>query len=306
MDIPSSVICYKNLKDEMKGDKVAGFDLDDTLITGKALTPYPGVIEKLKSLIEGGYNIIIVSNQKKRHIGDKKLETKLEGVGKVLGIPFIAFCAREENKFRKPENGILSLIPESFGKMEFFVGDAAGRPGDHSDCDKKFAENSNIPFYTANEYFISEKEISRNILPSCLSPISNIQILTLVIMIGYPGSGKSTWCKNMIPTYSYVNRDTLKDMKKCVVNCKRELQKGNNVVIDNTNYTKEMREKFITIAKEEDAMCIAVHISTSFQQSLVWNKSREPIVPTIALYKYRKYFEEPTLDEGFDEICVIE
>lgn len=302
-----TVIRYENRVEEMKGDKVAGFDLDDTLTSGMALTPYPGVIEKLHSLTKEGYNIVIVSNQKKRHIGDKKLLTKLEGVSKVLGVPFVAFCARAEDDFRKPNNGILSLIPESMGKMEFFVGDAAGRPGDHSDCDKMFANNAKIPFHTANDYFIDGETLSRDILPPCLVQISGIQILTLVIMIGYSGSGKSTWCKKMLPDYEYVNRDTLKDMKKCVVKCKQELKKGNNVVIDNTNYTTEMREKFISIANEEGAQCIAVHINTSMRQSQTWNDTRgDSRTPIIVFYKYRKNFQSPTLEEGFDDIVVIE
>jgi len=302
-----TVFTYENRVGEMKGDKVAGFDLDDTLTSGMALTVYPGVIKKLHSLIDEGYNIIIVSNQKKRHIGDKKLASKLEGVGKVLGVPFIAFCARDEDEFRKPQNGILTLIPESLGKMKFFVGDAAGRPGDHSDCDKMFADNAKIPFHTVNEYFVSGETLSRDTLPPCLVQVPGIRLLTLVIMIGYSGSGKSTWCKKMLSDYYYVNRDTLKTMNKCVDKCKQELKKGNNVVIDNTNYTIEMREKFISIANEEGVQCIAVHINTSMRQSQTWNDTRgDSRTPTIVYYKYRKNFQEPTLEEGFDDIVVIE
>lgn len=305
--VSEEIIQYEYRIDEMKGEKVAGFDLDDTLTSGMALTPYPGVIEKLQSLYDDGYNIIIVSNQKKRHIGDKKLLTKLEKVGDVLGIPFIAFCARAEDDYRKPNNGILSLIPEKFGKMEFFVGDAAGRPGDHSDCDKMFAENANIPFHTANEYFTTGRKCDRDTLPDSLVEEGNIRMLSLVLMIGYPASGKSTWCKKMIPDYSYINRDTLKDMKKCVKRCDEELSKGNSVVVDNLNYTKEMREKFISIANKCGAQTVAIHINTSMRQSQTWNDTRgDKRVPTIVYYKYRKNFEVPTIDEGFDDIFVIE
>lgn len=302
-----SVIRYENRINEMKGNKVAGFDLDDTLTSKKALTPYPGVTEKLHELSTQGYNIIIVSNQKKRGIGDKKLLIKLESVAEVLKIPFIAFCARDEDGFRKPEIGILKLIPESMGKMEFFVGDAAGRSGDHSDCDKKFAENAGIPFYTSNSYFSTGNKMDRNTLPDLLKDNGNIKILTLVIMIGYSGSGKSTWCKKMVPDYSYVNRDTLGDMKKCVVKCKQELRKGNSVVIDNTNYNKETRKKFIDIGNEEGAQIIAIHINTSMGQSQAWNDTRGVSkTPTIVYYKYRKNFEAPDVEEGFDDIFVVE
>ena len=35
----------------------------------------------------------------------------------------------------------------------FFVGDAAGRPRDHSDCDKMFAKNLGVTFHLDNEFF---------------------------------------------------------------------------------------------------------------------------------------------------------
>lgn len=310
------VIRYEHNIKDMKGVKIAGFDLDDTLTRGKDQVPLSGVVEKLL-LVKDSYNIVIISNQKTRHIGDKKLLIKLEKLSIVLGVPFIIFCARGDDEFRKPNIGILNLIPEYLGKMEFFVGDAAGRPGDFSDCDKKFAENAGIPFYVSNEYFtnvqnkfdkIPRNIISHNIVPKYLIETNGIQILTLVIMIGYPGSGKSTWCKKNLPSYSYVSRDVQKDMKKCVLKCKQELQDGNNVVIDNTNYSIEMREKFISIANEECAQCVAVHINTSMNQSQTWNDTREKEnrVPTIVFYKYRKNFQSPTIDEGFDEVFVIE
>lgn len=306
----SSIFRYEYKIKDMKGTKIAGFDLDDTLTRGKEQIPLSGVVEKLSSLVKDGYNIVIISNQKLRHIGDKKLLIKLEKLSLSLGVPFIIFCARNDDEFRKPEIGILNLIHQSFGKMEFFVGDAAGRPGDFSDCDKKFAENAGIPFYVSNKYF-SIDHVSDAIpiqeIPNYLIETNNVQILTLVIMIGYPGSGKSTWCKKNIPLYSLVSRDIQKDMKKCVLKCKQELHSGNNVVVDNTNYSKEMREKFIQIANEEEAQCVAVHINTSMVDSQTRNDTRgESRIPTIVFYKYRKNFNPPTIDEGFDEILVIE
>ena len=306
------VIRYEHNVKDMKGSKIAGFDLDDTLTRGKDQVPLSGVVEKLSSLVKDDYNIIIVSNQKTRHIGDKKLLIKLERLSLVLGVPFVIFCAREDDEFRKPGNGILTLIPEYLGKMEFFVGDAAGRPGDFSDCDKKFAENSGIPFYTSNEYFSSLDMSSRlliqgDTIPKCLMEKNGIGILSLVIMIGYPGSGKSTWCKKNLPSYSLVSRDVQRDMKKCILKCKRELQDENNVVIDNTNYSIEMREKFISIANEEGAQCVAVHINTSMNRSQTLNDRRgEGRVPNNVFYKYRKNFQSPTREEGFDEVFVVE
>ncbi len=42
-------------------------------------------------------------------------------------------------------------------KQSFFVGDAAGRPKDHSAVDQKFAAAAGIPFFTETEFFRDEQ-----------------------------------------------------------------------------------------------------------------------------------------------------
>lgn len=48
---------------------------------------------------------------------------------------------------------MLRLLLAADLKESFFVGDAAGRPGDHSDSDKAFADAIGIPFMTPEEVF---------------------------------------------------------------------------------------------------------------------------------------------------------
>lgn len=304
-----TVIEYKN--GELTGNRVAGFDLDDTLMCRGAVNVYPGVKDKLKKLADEGWNIVIVSNQKVRSIGDPKLLVKLEKVAKALQVPFHAYCARGEDNYRKPEIGIIDIIPESYGKMEFFVGDAAGRPGDHSDCDKEFAKNYSIPFYTPEEYFlkssIQEHKEKEFYIPSGLLKYDtkDIPILTMIILIGFPGSGKSTYAKKFMLEYTIINRDILKTMTKCVKECNRLLSSGNNVIVDNLNGTKDTRKQFIDVAIENGARIIAIHINTPMEQSQQWNRTRENKVPKIVYYTYRKEYQEPSGDEGFDEIYTI-
>ena len=38
-------------------------------------------------------------------------------------------------------------------EKSFYVGDSAGRQGDHSDCDKNFAKLCGVTFYTQTEFF---------------------------------------------------------------------------------------------------------------------------------------------------------
>ena len=69
-----------------------------------------------------------------------------------LGVPVTALVAPGKDVFRKPEAGMWRALCAMNGGLapdlsaSFFVGDAAGRDGDHSDCDSEFAENVGVPF----------------------------------------------------------------------------------------------------------------------------------------------------------------
>jgi len=150
---PESVFYFENRAKEIKKSKsYIAFDIDGTLVSPSNVL-LKNVKDKLTKLYKKGINIVLISNQKRRKIGDEKLKQKLEKIASQLDIPFIAFCAREEDEYRKPNNGILSLVPENYGSIELYVGDAAGRKRDHSDDDLKFAENGRIEFMVADEYF---------------------------------------------------------------------------------------------------------------------------------------------------------
>lgn len=71
----------------------------------------------------------------------------------------------------------------------------------------------------------------------------------VVIIFGGPGSGKSTFVTSKMSTYLRVNNDELKTKEKCMKLCHEGLDQGKSVVIDNTNSTKEQRDRYISIAK---------------------------------------------------------
>lgn len=72
----------------------------------------------------------------------------------------------------------------------------------------------------------------------------------MIIFVGSPASGKSTFWKTHLSDYVRVNRDTLKTREKCLKVAEDALEEGKNVVIDNTNPTKRDRQAFIDLAKE--------------------------------------------------------
>ena len=74
-------------------------------------------------------------------------------------MPVTAFVAPGKDTFRKPASGMWrALAARSAGLQldvaaSFFVGDAAGRAGDHSDCDLAFARALQLRFYLPEEAF---------------------------------------------------------------------------------------------------------------------------------------------------------
>ena len=50
--------------------------------------------------------------------------------------------------------GLRSRRPNHADKQaSFYVGDAAGRKGDHASSDREWAQNVGIPFYTPEQFF---------------------------------------------------------------------------------------------------------------------------------------------------------
>lgn len=69
-----------------------------------------------------------------------------------VSIPLIVYAATQDDWSRKPRPGMFNMYVtehETFKvKESLYVGDAAGRKGDFSDSDYKFALNAGLPFYT--------------------------------------------------------------------------------------------------------------------------------------------------------------
>lgn len=57
----------------------------------------------------------------------------------------------------------------------------------------------------------------------------------VVVFVGSPGSGKSSFFRGHMDGYVHVNNDTLKTKKKCLNVAEAALKEGKSCVIDNTN-----------------------------------------------------------------------
>jgi len=189
----------------------------------------------------------------------------------------------------------LSVFPEFDKKESFMVGDAGGSK-DWSSVDFDFANNVGIQFFKPEEIFPFDeiKEIEGN--------FENKDEKEVVIMVGMPGSGKSSFCKTKLPDYKLICGDTFKTQPKMIKEASKHI-KNHSIIFDGTNGTSKKRKVYIDYAKENNRNVKCIWLNTSTEQSIEQIKKRKTegghYVPKIALYTYQKYFEKPCESEGF-------
>ena len=304
----------KKSKEVTKVRGVYAFDLDGTLISSirEKYIISPVVKKKLQELYIN-YDIVIFSNQAR---APKDIEDAIYDFIVDLDVPIRVYVSLEKDKYRKPEIGMWNLFISEYKKKIdeiVFVGDAAGRDNDFSDSDKKFVDNIksdykegeiNITFKTPEEVF-GEKSVKA-------IDLSNI---SLVILVGYPASGKSTLAlKLKEENFEVVNQDTLGKKEKCVLATDRLLKEGKKVVIDNCNCDIQTRKLYINLAKQYKVKSVIIKLEVSMLECMTRNERRvkegdkagktNKKVPKIVFYKFRKNYEEPSIKEGIDEVIV--
>lgn len=234
-----------------------------------------------------------------------------------------------------------------------YVGDAAGRTKecfansdskrgkDFACSDRKFAFNIGIKFKTPEEYFLEEEVCSKTmwkwdgfdpqnyydrhkteritqldqILDKSTGDASG-ELQEIVVLVGPPSCGKSTFCAEYFPNHVRINMDTLKTKAKCLKSAKEALQKGKSIIVDNTNSTLETRNEYINMnnvmsnpfdKKKHVTKCIhfnvpkdlALHLN-NLRVKMTHNQTKK--LPEVSYNVYYKNLVEPTVEEGFDYV----
>ncbi|CAH2048603.1 unnamed protein product, partial [Iphiclides podalirius] len=335
-------------------NKIAAFDMDGTLIKTKSgkvhpvdtndwQLAFPVVPCKLKDQIDNGYKIVILSNQAPIGKGRVKIEDfkkKIENLVTKINVPIQVYIATGKGFYRKPTPGMWKTLTEKKNDglpvdmlNSFYCGDAAGRvanwaPGkkkDHSMADKLLAENLGLKFYTPEEFFLGHSIANvpmakPDFIPKEIvsEPFNNNLINNdkeILVLVGYPGSGKSFLAKQIEQKSSYkyvaVCRDVLGSWQKCVSEATRILQQGKSVVVDSTNPDVESRARWLTLAKDMKVECRCAKMTTSKAHAQHNNKFRELMkikhlpVNDIVFHTFKNKYQEPSTKEGFKEVIEV-
>jgi bifunctional polynucleotide phosphatase/kinase len=347
--------------------KLAMFDFDGTIVKPKDGRRFPKNREDWKFLFPQvpliflqyhikGYQIVLITDQ----THDWKVEMildVLEEIDKIYKEKYIELSKtnplyihilihREKNS-KKPNFTFFENEIGPFKKeVSIYIGDACGREGDWSNVDLEFSKNIGVTCLTPeNIWFDSillndesiKKELSSLILIPSVNPIEEdykvdnvffpIFEKEMIIMVGLPGSGKSTFIEMNIlndygEMYERVSGDELKTESKMLKKTKEILTLSKNPIIDATNISKKKREVFIHLGKEKGINIRCIILKKNLETVLEQNQKRnaqidlllkeennrenKKKVPNVAIYTCNKKMEEPSLEEGFNDILIIE
>lgn len=148
---------------------------------------------------------------------------------------------------------------------------------------------------------------------------------TLYMMMGAPGSGKSSWVEaHLNPLQAtWVSRDAIRftmvkeeeeyfsKEKEVFAEYVRRinalLEDDYNVIADATHLTAASRNKLISKISAPNVSLCAVWINTPLETCIERNENRKgtrSYVPVDVIQKMYKYFEKPTTEEGFNSIYI--
>jgi len=130
-----------------------------------------------------------------------------------------------------------------------------------------------------------------------------------IILIGIQASGKSTFYKEkFFNTHVRISNDLLKtkNREKLLIEYCQKTQMS--LVIDNTNITKDIRKKYISIFTEIKIPIIGYYFKTNLERSLDWNNQRtgKENIPKAGILGTYSKLEIPSIDEGFSKLYYVD
>lgn len=288
-----------------KFDHVISFDLDWTLTYNeKHLFPsetddikiFPNRRKMLENMCKLGYTLAIFTNQsaKSKQTKQKKVDRIITFL-KEIKLPIFVYISTEEDEYRKPNIEMFNFFTQGKNiKENIFVGDALGRPQDFSDSDREFGKNINARVYSPEDFFGT-------------APIPSFRNKKdLIIFVGMPGSGKSTYYTKYLSEYIHISQDNLGSRAKVMKELDKSLETNKTIVVDSTNPSQEDREEYYEKAQKHGYNIKVLYFLVN---GTGFNKLREKKVPNIVYHTYFKKLREkggpPSIENTPGEVFYV-
>lgn len=148
----------------------------------------------------------------------------------------------------------------------------------------------------------------------------NVQAPNFIMVVGLPGSGKSTYIEQNYPTYYIHSSDDIReeltgdvnnqDVNKKVFEIlhkrvKEDLKQGKDVIYDATNISWKRRKGFLQELNKISCYKECILIATPYEICLERNYMRNRVVPNFVIERMYRNFDIPWYNEGWDNIKVV-
>lgn len=142
-----------------------------------------------------------------------------------------------------------------------------------------------------------------------------------IMLVGLPGSGKSTIAKHFqIERYRVHSSDEIREELLSDINnqsknglvfetlhkrVREDLKEGRKVVYDATNIDYKKRMAVLDIIKDIECDKVCIIVATPYEECIRRNKERDRSIPEEVITRMYKNFYIPQYYEGWDEINII-
>ena len=137
-------------------------------------------------------------------------------------------------------------------------------------------------------------------------------MLELIVFVGLPGAGKTTYFRaHFAATHVHVSKDLMPNARRRDDRLLRDIEAalaaGKSVVVDNTNPSPDVRKPLIELGRRHGARIIAIYFEADVRTAIMRNRQREgrARVPDVAIFATKKKLVAPSIGEGFDQVQVI-
>lgn len=132
--------------------------------------------------------------------------------------------------------------------------------------------------------------------------------MEMIILCGIQATGKSTFYKeNFFNSHIRISLDLLNTRNKETLFIDTCLDIQQPFVVDNTNPTRNDREKYIRKAKDKNFKITGYYFQSKLADALLRNshRSEKENIPEIGIKGTAGRLEIPNYDEGFDQLYYV-